>query len=194
MANQNQKDVENETQDTPTAPPSGMVSLDSLASAIGASVASALELRDSKNKKVTFGEYQRRRNAGRSRLTREVFQNGFRLGGPGQLDNSLDNKQIDLLNQITHTGRYIDRKVEVILREEGADQVLEIRYNNKTKDQALELRAFIRSFTDMLEQIVEAQIMEDLEADERDGRKRKATERHFGDTKASREARERVGA
>lgn len=176
----------------PSTPPPGMVNMNDFAAAIGASVAQAIQ--SNSPRKVTFGEYQRKRNAGRLKLTREVFQNGFRLGGPGSFDNTLDNRQIALLNQLTHTGRYINRLVEVILREEGADQVLEIRYNNKSKDQALTLRTYVRSFTDMLEQIVEVQLQEDKDTDEREGRTRAVRERSFGSGKATQEARAKAGA
>lgn len=172
--------------ETPAAPPAGMVSMDALANAIGASVASALESRDSKTKKVTFGEYTRRMNAGKSKFTREYYQNGFKLSAV-----DLDNVTIDALNRISRTGRYIDRKVEVIVRDEGADSVVEIRYANKTADQRMELRGNIRSFTDLVQQIVVAQ---DIENAAEAAQKRPAVvPRSFGDSKASRDARAAAG-
>jgi len=179
--------------EVPNTPPAGMVNLNDLAGAIGASVAQALASQ-APPRKMTFGEYQRRANAGRKKLTREVFQNGFRLGGPGSVDNSLTNEQILLLNQITHTGRYINRLVEVILNVDEAEPVLNIRYNNRSKDQALTLRGHIRNFTDMLQQIVADQIEEDKETEEREGRKREVRERSFGNGKATQEARAKASA
>lgn len=179
-----------ETEDsTPSTPPPGMVNMNDFAAAIGGAVASALESRDSKNKKVTFGEYQRRLNATRVKLTREVYQNGYRLNA-----QDLNNEQIELLNRISRTGRYIDRKIEVILREDGADQIVEFRYNNKSADQRMELRGYIRNFTDMLTQVVEAQDKENVEQEEREGRRNVApVRRPFGSSKTTEAARTAAG-
>lgn len=172
--------------ETPNTPGPGMVSMNDLASAIGASVASAMEARDSKGRKVTFGEFQRKRNVGKTKLTRHVFQNGFQLN-PSRLKNN----QIELLNRLNRTGRYIERKIEVLIREDGADEFIEIRYANKSADQRMELRGYIRNFTDMLEQIVKEQ--DALNAAQEDRDERKAERRPFGNTKASREARAAAG-
>jgi hypothetical protein len=85
-------------------------------------------------------------------LTRKCFQNGFPLN-PDQMSN----KEIDLLNAIDRSGRYIDRLVEVILADEGAEEVVYIRYRNKTEDQRNAIRSHIRTLDDMLGQIVAAQ-------------------------------------
>lgn len=190
MANQKPTDNPNAQTETPATPPAGMVNMADFASMIGGAVATAIDARDSKTRKVTFGEYQRRINAGRSTLRRETFQNGFRLE-----EVQLSNAEIDLLNRISRTGRYIDRKVEVIVREDGADEVVEIRYNNKTRDQMFELRNHFRDFADLLTQIVMKQDEENEEQEQREGRKRsEPSRRPFGDTKASREARAAAGA
>lgn len=102
-------------------------------------------------KKVSFGEYARR-HARKVKLARESFDNGYRLS-----DDSLTDREIELLNQITTSGRYLKRKVEVIVRNEGrpiAEQVVEIRYSNKTPDQRMENTSLFRSFEDLLKQIV----------------------------------------
>lgn len=175
-----------EDTDTATAPPPGMVNMNDLANAIGASVASALESRDSKGKKVTFGEYNRKRNAGKAKLSRDYFQNGFKLNA-----EDLSNEQIDLLNRVSRSGRYIDRKVELIVRDEGAETVVEIRYANKTADQRMALRENIRNFTDLLKQVVDAQDAENAEEAAR--YKPAPIPRSFGDSKASRDARAAAG-
>lgn len=151
---------------------------------IGSSVSAALA--EQNPKKVTFGQYAKRVNAGRSVLARQTLQNGY-LVEPTQLSN----EEIDLLNQIDRTGHYIDRKVEVIVRDEGADEVVEIRFACKTADQRFVLARLFKNFSDMLWQIVTAQDEErQAEAAQAD-RKEK---RQFGQSKATRAAVEAAAA
>lgn len=86
------------------------------------------------------------------KLKRACYQNGVLLN-PDQMSN----KEIDLLNAIDRSGRYIERLVEVILADDSTDEAIYIRYRNATEDQRNALRAQIRSFSDMIQQIVTAQ-------------------------------------
>lgn len=124
------------------------------------------------------------------KLRRRCFQNGGFL-----FADKLSNTEISLLNRITHSGRYIDRLVEVVLDQSSSEESLDIRYNNKTHDQTNELRGHFRSLTEMLQMIVADQEEEDKDMAEREGKKTptQAQRRHFGDTAASREARQSAG-
>jgi len=134
-----------------------------LASMIGQQVATAVTAAQPP-KRLTFGEYQRREKKGRSILRRISWQNGVLMQ-----ESTLSNKEIDLLNLITHTGRYVNRLVEVIVREEGADEIVEFRWNMK-RDAQFELKGFARNFLDILEQVTAAQVGERAEADAKDER------------------------
>jgi hypothetical protein len=112
-------------------------------------------------KKIGIGEYDPKTfvqpvKALAHKLTRQCWQNGF-LMDPDQLDNVT----IDALNQITRSGRYLDRLVEVIVREDGADETVELRYANRSSDQRNAIKGVAKSIGDMLTQIVAAQQAED---------------------------------
>lgn len=96
-------------------------------------------------------------------LTRACFQNGAQMRPVNMFP-----EEIRLLNAITHSGRYIDRLVEVVLVPNGADDEVHLRYNCKTIDQRFELKGKVRNLVDMLTQVVEAQAAERAE-DERVG-------------------------
>lgn len=101
-------------------------------------------------KKVSFGEYQKRHP--RPKLERESYDNGHRIS-----PDVITVEEANLLNQITTSGRYIKRKVEVIVRNEGRplnEQVLEIRYSDKSPDQRMENKGLFKNFVDLLKQIV----------------------------------------
>ena len=103
------------------------------------------------------------------KLTRDSFQNGFKLEEP-----RLFNTEIALLNRITRPGRYLDRTVEVVVRDEGRGSTsLDIRYPNKTIDQRMEQRGRWRTFTELLQLIVDEQDRE-VALDEQYGRARAA--------------------
>ena len=136
-------------------------------------------------KKVTFGEYTRRPSIGHPlgpkgpQFTREYFQNGFRLEWPTTPD-----VQIELLNKIDRSGRYFDRKVEVLVREDGVNESsVDIRFSNQTADQRFLLTGYFKTFTDMLQQIIAFQTAEDAEEDAQP-----VVRKTFGNTKAYREA------
>lgn len=168
--------------ETPVATPATM---EALAGLLGEAVAAGIAKHNPK--KVTFGEYNRRRNLGRSILKRECFQNGYRINA-----ENLSNEEIDLLNKLDRTGRYINRLVECVVKEEGANETVELHYNDKSVDQRFANGRAWRDFGDLLRQIVEVQAVERAEEEEKI--ERKAQRREFGNTKAFREARERSQA
>lgn len=108
-------------------------------------------------RKVTIGDYNPKsvlhpdgiKNT--PKLTRKCYQNGVELH-----EDTLKDSEIRLLNRITHSGRYIDRKVEVFLQQNGSTDDVHIRYNNK-RDAMFELREFVRNFEDMLTQVIAGQ-------------------------------------
>lgn len=148
---------------------------------IGAEIARAIRegmAANSPRRKVTIGEYDpktafhpNKASASHFRPNRKYYQNG------GWIDEvTAFDREVDLLNQITHSGRYIDRIVEVVVAQNGSEESVDIRYNNRNIDQRLTNSTKWRNFTDMLEQIVTAQKEEDREMDElradRDERRR----------------------
>ena len=120
-----------------------------LGQAVAQGVSQAMPARPAE--RMTFGQYQKRLNAGRSNLRRPYFENGIHQEGL-----VLTNAEIDYLNQIDRTGRYINRLVEVIVRNDGADEILELRWNTK-RDAMFELKGYARNFEDIVRQVVEAQ-------------------------------------
>ncbi len=106
-------------------------------------------------KKLTYGQYQRKQPK-LPKLLRPTSQNGYPV-------QNLTAAEITLCNRITHSGRYMDRRVEVILKVEGNDETLELRYPNKTTDQRFEMKSYFRNFEDLVRQIVEVQELEDAE-------------------------------
>ena len=130
---------------------------------------------------------------------RDYYQNGHQI----YFDTTHD-REVELLNRLTHSGRYINRLVEVVVVQNGSEEVVNINFSNK-RDKAFELKGHARDFTDILQQIVAAQKEEraDQEDDAADRAERKLarqakqakkTQPSFGNSKASREAREKVGA
>lgn len=114
-------------------------------------------------KKVTFGQYDPKtpfhpNKKQALKLTRECYENGYLMR-----ETQLFNAEIALLNKINRSGRYIDRLVEVIVRNDGSEEVVELRFKNRTVDQRFELKGRVRSMLDMLEQIVAAQDIENAE-------------------------------
>lgn len=129
----------------------------------------------STRRKVTFGEYEANKRTSfhpdplnRKQLSRPYFQNGGAINF-----NTVFDEEVELLNRITHSGRYIDRLVEVSVRDSGGgEETVHITYNNK-KDKISELMDHVErkrgdksKFQAILRMIVEAQEMEDLEREE----------------------------
>lgn len=90
-------------------------------------------------------------------LTRQCYQNGYRLQ-----EEKLHPEEIEMINLVTRPGFYIERMVEVIIREDGSSETLELRYKNKTPDQRSELKGEAKNFGIILKRILEEQ----AEADE----------------------------
>lgn len=150
-------------------------------------------------RKMTYGEYDAlgprnsyhpKSKAETPVLKRQAWQNDTPL-----MHNTLKDREVLLLNRLTHSGRYMDRKVEIIFTEDD----VYIRYNNKTADQRFELKNHFRSLEELLEQVVKEQEAEDKEAKEtadyqlaEKQLRQAAKERHFGSGKATQDARERA--
>jgi hypothetical protein len=177
-------------EDEPTGPPPGM----ELAKAIGDAVADGL----AKNspKKVSYGAYLKRPtlNHPKGLLSpkftpgRTYFQNGRLV----TYDN-VNDTQVELLNAITHSGRYMDRRVEVIVRDDGGDtQSVEIRYKTASLDDRMENKSSFRNFTELVQNIVDEQTVE--RADEEAQPKRVVRARPFGSGKNTIAAEEAAGA
>lgn len=168
------------------------VDLSALGTVIGDAVAAGIT--KSGRRKVSFGEYIARGGANSFHrgnpmpsLKRNYFQNGYRMPS-----STLTDKECDLLDRITHSGRYINRLVEVSVADDAEGDV-NLRWKCESVDQRFELKGFVRNFEDMLQQIVDAQELEDLEEDERKKNQTSQTRRTFGSGRASSEAREKAG-
>ncbi len=171
------------------------VDLGELGQVIGNAVASGMAA-SAPPRRMTIGEYIRRGKINqyhpdpkvKLKFTREYYQNGRLIEFATCFD-----REVELLNQITHSGRYIDRLVEVVVEQNGSEEAVDIRFSNK-KDKAFELKGKARDFTDMLQQIVAAQAEERAEMeDEKADRAERAERRRTFNSKATREAREKAG-
>lgn len=138
---------------------------------------------------VTPGEYDPRSHQHPNKRTAATFkgvwfQNGFYLR-----DESTSDEEIRLLNRIHRGGRYLDRTVEVVIKENGNDFEGDIRYANATVDQRMANKSLWRTFKELLEIIVTEQ---DL-LDEEEGLTKKATPRASFSSAATRDARAKAG-
>ena len=132
------------------------ISTDQLAEAVARGITAAQG-----PKKLTPGQYakrERERNP-KPALKRPVYQNGYSV----DVDSgAVTAEAITLMNRITTSGRYLGRRVEVIVRNDPNDKAVEIRYPNKSIDQRMENAQFFTSFTDLVRKIVAEQ--DDLKA------------------------------
>lgn len=128
-------------------------------------------------RQVSIGEYLARPENKRLKMTRAYFQNGF----PLYQDGNITNEEIKLLNSITHSGRYINRIVDVVVRQNGLEQEVFINYHNKGIDQRMNNQRHWSSLTELLTKICEAQKVERAEQEEidamRDDLRRRAQSR-----------------
>jgi hypothetical protein len=165
-------------EDEPSGPPPGM----ELAKAIGDAVAEGL----AKNspKKVTYGAYLKRPTANhplgllspKFTAGRTYYQNGRQVPYEAVTD-----AQVEFLNAITHSGRYFDRKVEVIVKDDGGDtQYVDIRYKNASIDDRMDQKSLFRNFTELVQTIAEAQADERAEEE---AHPKKIVRRPFGSGK-----------
>lgn len=168
-----------------------------LGTTIGAAVAAGIA--QTTRRKVTNGEYEQRagKNAYHPKskaqtptLKRPAWQNGTLVQ-----EHTLFDREVELFNRLTHSGRYMDRLVEVHYSDEG----VEVRYNNKG-DLGYALKNHFLNLLDLLEKLVKIQEQEDKEAKEmaefqlaEKQTREAAKERHFGRGKNTLEAVERAG-
>ena len=150
----------------------------------------AAGINEARPRKVTAGQYDPKTpwqpNKKKAlKLTRNTFQNGTWLN-PATLNNT----EIGLLNRLNRSGRYIGRLIEVLVRQDGSDEVVELRYKNRTTDERMEHRSAYRDLADMLAKIVDEQD----KLNEEDGLMKEARKREAFSTKATRDARARVAA
>lgn len=86
------------------------------------------------------------------RLKGELYDNGFRC-----VDSQMTDAEINLANQITQSGRYVNRIVEVQVSADAGQRVVLIRYSNKDIDQRMALMAHWTTFEQLLSLIVKEQ-------------------------------------
>lgn len=120
-------------------------------------------------RKQPFGRYDPKSPFHKSKafpkLTRPCFQNGIQL-----FEQTLFDEEIELLNQVHRPGRYLGRKIDVIVRNEGSEESVEIRYKESTVDDRMELKSLFTSLRMLLTLIV----AEQAELDKRDPYRRSA--------------------
>lgn len=165
------------------AQPQGQTIPDNLGTVIGDAVAAGMT--KNQRRKVTIGEYIARLKAGRPEMARRFYVNNVEML-PG--DWRITPAEINLLNTVNRTGRYINRLVEVVIGAEGSEEVVHFRYNNRKPDHQFALMsAGVRDFGTMLQMIVEAQKIEAAE-EEAEYEARGPRRRSFGNTKGTRAA------
>lgn len=162
---------------------------DNLGETIGNAVAQGMSA--STRRKITIGEYLARVNKGRPSLTRICWQNDHEIR-----ENVLSHEEINLLNQVHRSGRYIDRLVQVIIGFDAGEEVVYIRYHDKGDHKFALSSAGVRNFATMLKMILAEQAAEDAEEEreeERTGRVKSGARRSFGSGKATRDAEVAAG-
>ena len=103
-------------------------------------------------RKTTLGQYiaQHRRKV---KLKVMVYQNSIFVH-----EAQLTEEEVGYLNAIHRPGRYINRKVEVLVAKHADDPVeIDIRYADATTDQRLDNARHWRTFGDLVKQIVDEQ-------------------------------------
>jgi hypothetical protein len=135
-------------------PPGNFVNVQDLGNVIADGIARGMA--ELAPKRKTFGQYLRETTKGRPKLNRSEYL----MNGRPILEPTMTPDEINLLNRITRSGRYINRNVEVVVRGVDlpmAEQVVEFRYNNKTQDQRNVILRAWSSFSDMLTKILTEQ-------------------------------------
>jgi len=150
-------------------PPAGMVRLTDLVDIFAQGFARVAPVRA-----VTLGQYEPNSPFQEGltkkqlpKMTRRYFENGRLIA-----DHLVTPSEIKLLNQIARPGRYLDRLVEVIIREpNGPDDLGEVtfRYSNK-RDNMDKIKQHARNFREMLALI----FIEQEKALDREGRQKTA--------------------
>jgi hypothetical protein len=92
-------------------------------------------------------------NTKRPTLSRQTLQNGYEVS-----EHFLTDEEIRLFNELK-PGRYLNRKIEVIVRESenGSADTVDLRYPNKTIDQRYDLKALASNLEDLLRKIIAEQ-------------------------------------
>jgi len=113
-------------------------------------------------KKVSVGDYIRR-HAPKVKLRCVVVQNGRQV-----VSHQLSDEERALANKVHRSGRYLKRRVEVIVHVNPVDEkdrVIDIRYPDAKIDQRLENARYFSDFEDLLKKIVmEQEVAEENEA------------------------------
>ena len=144
----------------------------------------------SRPKKVEFGEYLDKRNAGRPALARDTFWCGFPVDEEA-LTQDGSYEGIELANKIDRSGFYLDKMVRVDVREMGGGrQSVYINYPNASPDQRNIILRKVPDAVSLLRVIVAAQEVErEEEAHEKEFRKQMRAGGTFGNNKAYRDAK-----
>lgn len=129
-----------------------------LGEVIGNAVADGMS--KSTRRKISIGEYLAKIRAGRPLMNRRYFQNGNEIV---DTFSSPTPREIDLLNGLHRTGRYINRLVECIIGLDGVDEVVYLRYHDKGDHKFALSAAGVRNFEVMLQMITDAQAEEDAQ-------------------------------
>lgn len=176
-----------------SADATGGLDMAELGKAIGDAVSEGIERKT--RRKVSFGEYMERGGSSvmhpkpasqTPTLKRNCYQNHF----PIHHDNVTD-RDIELLNQLTHGGRYFDRFVEVRFNNNGAGDEIDIVYPDKDVTDRFKQKDYWDSFTDLLEQLNVLQAAERSEAESLE-EERRERRRKFGQGKNTRAAEEKA--
>lgn len=112
--------------------------------------------------KVTIGQYQ----AAHRRKVKLAFAEAYQNNKPIDI-NVLTDGEVEWLNKVHRPGRYIERRVEVIVNDQDPSaRILYIRYSDRTPDQRMENARFWKSFTELCQKIVvEQDVIEENEAE-----------------------------
>lgn len=170
-----------------------------LGEVIGAAVASGIA--KNTRRRMTYGEYEALgpRNAFHPKSKKETPQctRAYWQNGTIMQHSNLFDREVLLLNRITHSGRYFDRLVEIVV--DAANENVYINYNNKTPDLRFELKNHFRDLTELLTVVVRDQEREDREMRELEEerllerkKREEARARHFGDNENTRAAYEQA--
>lgn len=152
--------------------------LQAFVTSLGQAIAAGIS--KSQRRKVTLGEYDPRSSfhpnkAKAEQMKRIYSQNGIRLSYHNTFDH-----EIQLLNRITRAGFYIDKKVVVVIQNEGHgdEEVVDIRFRCGTQDQRNDNNQYWTSFVQMLEKIlVEQAVADQNDLDEAQDRQERALRR-----------------
>lgn len=134
---------------------------------LGDSIADAMDRHSPK--KVPFGRYDPKSVFHKSKDLakmfkpgREYFSNGIRL-----VESNTFDQEVMLLNQVTHSGTYIDGRVIVNVQQNGDDETINISWKCTTADIRSEMKDHFRNFAECLQIIVDEQAKERVEIEER---------------------------